>query len=487
MPVDVEVDRLVGADPGDPSDGDLLARWQEHADELALERLVARHRAMVDSTCRRILAAGGAVEDCDDAVQETFIALSARPPQALASVGAWLRTVATNRSLMQLRARRRRHQERLEEEPATRERSGTGWEEEVLGDCLAHLSDQDRDLVVRLFYIGESQAMVARRKRVSRAAVHQHLQRVLAELRSRLARRGLRVGIPALLLLLAGGERGLAAAVMAAPPWLQRVLPARPTILGLAIAWSALLLVGVGLALWLMPTASAGVPGQSAGQPSPPPSPLPPSLHPAGDPAMVASAPAGGGIPGVFPMASLAIDDLLVSASLIEDHVRRWRLTGGQAVATVPFADSPQVRMVELPWEGGPVRAIEVTVPPGGMVTISTPAEFPGAGRQALIAAATGDRRRPDWKVVSLSTLTVPGRGHLIEHRVLACSARYRATARQWVWNGQDELRPEQGVTLSADCWLLGASFAGLSDAEAAAVVARCPGQQGIEPLADGQ
>jgi RNA polymerase sigma factor (sigma-70 family) len=89
------------------SDGQLLTRFVEDRDPLALETLVRRHAAMVWSVCRRNLTRQ---QDAEDAFQATFLVLlrkaaSLRAPELLAN---WLYGVAyqTSRKLRQTAAKR---------------------------------------------------------------------------------------------------------------------------------------------------------------------------------------------------------------------------------------------------------------------------------------------------------------------------------------------------------------------------------------------
>lgn len=168
----------------DVSDARLLAAWIDRHDETALDQLIARHRPMVVATCQRILHRR---MESEDAAQETFIALSTQAATIRDSVGGWLRTVATHTALAQLRTALRR--------------SGQAWHHgeavsppaeipnDAIAACLVDLDEDERDLIVRLYYHGLSQAEIARDDRSTRVQVHRRLQRALVHLRTLYRRR----------------------------------------------------------------------------------------------------------------------------------------------------------------------------------------------------------------------------------------------------------------------------------------------------------
>ena len=91
----------------DATDAELVARLV-HGDEAVLAELYDRHAGMVYRTGLRLLGDPGAAEEV---VQETMLALWDRAElydPAVASLGAWLATIARNRSIDRLRARGRR-------------------------------------------------------------------------------------------------------------------------------------------------------------------------------------------------------------------------------------------------------------------------------------------------------------------------------------------------------------------------------------------
>jgi DNA-directed RNA polymerase specialized sigma24 family protein len=88
-----QVQRWTAAQAAEASDAVLLQRYVHQGEEAAFTALVARHGAMVQRLCRRIL---GDAHEAEDAFQATFLVLarkaaSLKQPDALAS---WLYGVA---------------------------------------------------------------------------------------------------------------------------------------------------------------------------------------------------------------------------------------------------------------------------------------------------------------------------------------------------------------------------------------------------------
>lgn len=271
----------------DDSDRALLARWCEDRDDRAFAVLVERHRPLVQAICRRELRDPS---EMDDVVQEVFIVLAEEASSIRGSPGAWLRTVALHRSLNHVRARQRRrqHEQRCSAGVSTAAAAVDDAEEDLLTACLAELDPGERDLLVQLFFLGHSQAEVARSARVSALVVHRRLKRALASLRERFASRGRQVSPALLLLLLAGGDRALAASAVALPA-------AGP---GWAVAAAA---VAAGAVGWLILGASgdAAPPAASPSSPAAPPVVSSASRPPGPSAAPAATASAGPRSPDV--------------------------------------------------------------------------------------------------------------------------------------------------------------------------------------------
>lgn len=168
--------------------------------------------ALADLQWLRGLAAVLALDadDADDLVQETLVAAWSKPPSEAAGLRPWLASVLRNRFRM-LRRGRARCDVREQSAPPT----ATSVDPEdtlqrfealrLLVDELEALSADDRMLVVRRFFDGESAAEIARTLDLPAATVRSRIHRSLQHLRQRLdsrfgARRawctalGLRIG-----------------------------------------------------------------------------------------------------------------------------------------------------------------------------------------------------------------------------------------------------------------------------------------------------
>src|SRR5262249_39258338 len=123
--------RLAGhSDAGDPTDGQLIARFCKNRDETAFAAIVDRHGPMVLNVCRRSLPDANGV---DDAFQAVFLVLvkKARSIGNLSFLGTWLygvacRTAATARRQA---ARRQPRTKEIGDMPATEPAPTEGWQE----------------------------------------------------------------------------------------------------------------------------------------------------------------------------------------------------------------------------------------------------------------------------------------------------------------------------------------------------------------------
>src|SRR5690349_2552972 len=107
-------DQPPGADPGGPSDRQLLERFIAHRDEAAFAALLQRHGRMVWQVCRRVLHQE---QECEDAFQAVFLVLARRAGsiRKAEAVGSWLYGVAYR---IAMKARRREGQRRDREQQA---------------------------------------------------------------------------------------------------------------------------------------------------------------------------------------------------------------------------------------------------------------------------------------------------------------------------------------------------------------------------------
>ncbi|MCK6487712.1 MAG: sigma-70 family RNA polymerase sigma factor [Planctomycetes bacterium] len=407
-------------DAGDGADDRTLVRsWCDGRDEGAFSLLVKRHRAMVEGVCRRELLGSA---DAEDVAQEVFADLADQAGTIRGEPGAWLRTVALHRclNLVRSRQRRRQHEQRAGRETiAATAVPATEVDEELLEACLAELGEDDRALLVRLFVEGQSQTEVARATELSPLAVHRRLHRALDRLREGFRRRGHRVGAAVLALVLAGGDRGLAAQVLgrsAVAPWA-------------ALAAGGLLAIAVG-GWWLhgrmtTPPAAATAPATV------PPSPvvaLPPT-----DRSAPGGRPAAGGSAAVVapaPAPAFARSDLAAllaqrpagapSAGEVlqgfQEPVRREGNARAKASAR-PFAELSWATSVDLAVPGLPPFSAWLLVPDQGMAVGIVATVDPSAHGGELVTLMT-PREAGDVPVAW------DGRGTLMRQAIVHWPAR---------------------------------------------------------------
>ncbi|HEY2587815.1 MAG TPA: sigma-70 family RNA polymerase sigma factor [Tepidisphaeraceae bacterium] len=177
----------------------LLERFKQTRDPEAFREIVRRYTGAVFATCFRILHDPGTAED---AAQETFFRLMTRPQRVTASLGGWLHRAATRLALDIRRSdgsRRRRELARTVPEPI----EASDWAEvaPVLDEALAALPETHRELLIRHFFRGESQANLAMEMQTSAATLSRRMKAAIDALREELTHRGLCVA-PALLFTL---------------------------------------------------------------------------------------------------------------------------------------------------------------------------------------------------------------------------------------------------------------------------------------------
>ncbi|MCK6490299.1 MAG: sigma-70 family RNA polymerase sigma factor [Planctomycetes bacterium] len=240
------------------SEPTLVQAWIGRRDEVALSTLFARHESMVRAVAGRILHDRS---DVDEVVQEVFSSLAEDLEEVRGPVGAWLRRVAANAALSRLRsmiARRERESvaavdPRLGPQPPG-DAAADEEQRRLVAACVAELTPAERELVVRLFWCGESQRDLARRLVLSHTAVQKRLTAVLDRLRRQLHVRGVRLAPVLLLSLLLelGGQEGDAAArirTMASPTpaggW-RRSMVAAGAVVAVALLIAPAALAGKG-------------------------------------------------------------------------------------------------------------------------------------------------------------------------------------------------------------------------------------------------
>lgn len=196
-----------------------LAAWVANRDEAAFRRLVDLHVGLVRGVCRRQLGDG---DDADEAAQAVFIVLARRAgtvsnPGALPS---WLYATAQRVCHHARRAamRRSRHERTAAMHAADDQRLAAdaddgSWIEArpLLDDAISSLGRTEREVVIRHFLHGHTQAAVALSLGVSESAVSKRVSGAVVKLRAWFARRRVAIGAVAL-------ASGMSAEAAAAEP-----------------------------------------------------------------------------------------------------------------------------------------------------------------------------------------------------------------------------------------------------------------------------
>ncbi|HVK18894.1 MAG TPA: sigma-70 family RNA polymerase sigma factor [Fimbriiglobus sp.] len=190
-------------------DPDLLDRFARHDDQQAFAALVRRHGPPVLGVCRRVLRDPHAA---DDAFQATFMVL-ARKAHAIArpeALGSWLYGVAL-RVACKARAGASRKAPGPIPEPAADTpdpSAGIAGEELrlILDEELCRMPDRDRHLIVLVYLEGRTHDEAARAIGCPLGSMAWRLARARDDLRRRLARRGVGMGVGAILLLASVGR-----------------------------------------------------------------------------------------------------------------------------------------------------------------------------------------------------------------------------------------------------------------------------------------
>jgi RNA polymerase sigma factor (sigma-70 family) len=174
-----------------------LARRDEAAEE-AFAELVQRHGSMVLGVCRRIL---GDKHEAEDAFQATFLVLARKAASVVRreKVASWLYGVAVRTAKeARVRAARRRAREERVSSPIHVDPPDDGFPDElrdILDEELARLPARHRGAVVLCELEGLSRPEAARRLGIPEGTLSSRLARAKAQLRDRLASRG--VALPA--------------------------------------------------------------------------------------------------------------------------------------------------------------------------------------------------------------------------------------------------------------------------------------------------
>ncbi|MBT3381479.1 MAG: RNA polymerase sigma factor [Lentisphaerae bacterium] len=198
------------------TDMEALHTYHARSDTEAFSWLVSKYQRMVHSACMRILCERTAAED---ATQDTFLKLASKAGRVKKNPASWLYTCALNVA----RDRSRSEKARREREAAwTRLRHADNvedWREltPVIDECMAELSEEDRELLLQRYHVGRTQEDLAAERSVSRRALRKRLDRAVHELRRALEKKGVAVSgaIMGALLLQGAAEASVPASLTA--------------------------------------------------------------------------------------------------------------------------------------------------------------------------------------------------------------------------------------------------------------------------------
>lgn len=158
---------------------------------LDFAELVRQHQSMVFSLAWRFLRDRDLAEEV---AQEVFLSLHRNlgAIQSPAHAAAWLRKVAAQRAIDEGRRRQRRPHVALEKvaEPASKECARDPMLDETLRRLVASLPETPRMVMLLRYQEDLDPSEIARILEMPLATVKSHLQRSLALLREKLARRG---------------------------------------------------------------------------------------------------------------------------------------------------------------------------------------------------------------------------------------------------------------------------------------------------------
>jgi len=189
------------------TDFELLRQYVEHRSESAFAELVARHMGLVYSAAMRQVADSHLAQDV---AQGVFINLARSAGRIKSStvIAGWLLTATRYLSLdaKKLEGRRQRHERKAAMSESYLDRDeASDWEivAPVLDEAIAKLGERNRDALTLRYFQNKSVKEVAASLRITEDAAKQRISRAVAQLRSLLLARGVRIGAGALVALVA--------------------------------------------------------------------------------------------------------------------------------------------------------------------------------------------------------------------------------------------------------------------------------------------
>jgi RNA polymerase sigma factor (sigma-70 family) len=203
-------------------DADLLRAWAEERSERAFTELVQRHLRLVHAVALRQV--GGNTHLAEDIVQQVFLRLAQNAGTLTRHpvISGWLhrttRYVAIDTLRREQRRRAREQEAELMNKHSTPPAADGDALRPVLDEAIAELDARDRDAVLLRFFENRPFAEIGVRLSLTENAARMRVDRALAKLSDRLARRGITSTTTALAAALAppvgATPAGLAATVV---------------------------------------------------------------------------------------------------------------------------------------------------------------------------------------------------------------------------------------------------------------------------------
>jgi RNA polymerase sigma factor (sigma-70 family) len=172
-----------------PSEQALLDQWVARRDAEAFAEIVSRYSGMVYSTCCRIL---GNDADAQDITQECFLHLARGDQHIESSLGGWLHTLATSRSLNLIRSESRRRKREAQHTEQANVATEADWSDFAgcVDEAIQELPPDLRELVIQHFLRGEKQESIARELGVTPSAISQRIRKGVEMVRKHLRHQG---------------------------------------------------------------------------------------------------------------------------------------------------------------------------------------------------------------------------------------------------------------------------------------------------------
>ena len=235
-------------------DAELLRRYAEEQSEAAFAEFVQRHADLVYASALRRL--GGDTHAASDVVQRVFVAVAGNVRKLVQCehLSSWLFAATRNAALNHMRDEiRRKQRERAaydESIALANDGAEVNWDQlrPVLDETLDELREPDREAVLLRCMENRPFAEIGQRLRLSENAARMRVERALAKLRDRLARRGINSTAAGLATLVSGCAATPAPAAVASAATtaaLAAGTPAATAGIGVALVKSKLVLLGV--------------------------------------------------------------------------------------------------------------------------------------------------------------------------------------------------------------------------------------------------